>query len=89
MPDELLGHRQPHTSARYAPLQDDAIGSRLTADVIEAAANLATDGIAVTGDAFGSAAYLTELIPIYVNRALAQIAVRGREEDDNGHDRRT
>ena len=66
---------------RAARAEDHLIGSRLTADVIQAAANLATDGITVTGDAFGSAAYLAELIPIYVNRALAQIAVpdpRGR-----------
>jgi len=62
-------------ATRAARAEEHLIGSRLTADVIEAAANLATDGIAVTGDAFGSAAYLAELIPIYVNRALAQMAV--------------
>src|SRR5262245_58845742 len=62
-------------AARAARTEQHLIGSRLTADVIEAAANLATDGIAVTGDAFGSAAYLAELTPIYVNRALVQIAV--------------
>jgi aerobic carbon-monoxide dehydrogenase medium subunit len=61
-------------ATRAARTEQHLTGSRLTADVIEAAANLATDGIAVTGDAFGSAAYLAELIPIYVNRALAQIA---------------
>jgi len=61
-------------ATRAARTEEHLIGSRLTADVIEAAANLATDGIAVTGDAFGSAAYLAELIPIYVNRALARIA---------------
>ena len=49
-------------------------GSRLTADVIEAAADVAADVIAFTGDAFGSAAYLAELLPVYVNRALTQIA---------------
>src|SRR5215470_2681152 len=77
-------------ATRAPRAEDHLIGSRLTTAVIEAAANLATDGIAVTGDAFGSAAYLTELIPIYVNRALAQIAVQDREgDDDNGHDRRT
>ena len=64
-------------ATRAARAEELLIGSRLTADVIEAAANLATDGIAVTGDAFGSAAYLTELIPIYVNRALAQISIEG------------
>ena len=68
-------------AARAARTELHLIGARLTAAVIEAAANLATDGIAVTGDAFGSAAYLAELTPIYVNRALAQIAApdpRGR-----------
>jgi len=68
--------------------EEHMIGSRLTADVIEAAAHLATDGIAVTGDAFGSAAYLTELLPIYVNRALAQIAARTPREMIMGDDRR-
>jgi carbon-monoxide dehydrogenase medium subunit len=61
-------------ATRAARAEEHLMGSRLTADVIEAAANLATDGIAVTGDAFGSAAYLAELIPVYVNRALARIA---------------
>jgi carbon-monoxide dehydrogenase medium subunit len=76
-------------ATRAARAEEHLIGSRLTADVIEAAAHLATDGIAVTGDAFASAAYLTELIPIYVNRALAQIAVPDPQgDDDNGHDRR-
>ena len=75
-------------ATRAARAEDRLIGSRLTADVIEAAAALATDGIAVTGGAFGSAAYLAELIPIYVNRALAQIAARSLEgDDDDGHDR--
>ena len=76
-------------ATRAARTEEHLLGSRLTADVIEGAANLATDGIAVTGDAFGSAAYLTELIPIYVNRALARIAPRTVEgDDDSGHDRR-
>jgi aerobic carbon-monoxide dehydrogenase medium subunit len=68
-------------ATRAARTEEHLIGSRLTAGVIEAAANMATDGIAVTGDAFGSAAYLAELIPIYVNRALTRIAApepRGR-----------
>jgi len=77
-------------ATRAARAEEHLIGSRLTAGVIEAGANLATDGIAITGDAFGSAAYLAELIPIYVNRALARIAARTLEgDDDNGHDRRT
>jgi len=61
-------------ATRAARAEEHLLGSRFTADVIEGAANLAADGIAVTGDAFGSAAYLTELIPTYVNRALARIA---------------
>jgi aerobic carbon-monoxide dehydrogenase medium subunit len=61
-------------AARAARTEEHLLGSRLTADVIEDAANLATDGIAVTGDAFGSAAYLAGLIPVYVNRALTRIA---------------
>jgi len=65
-------------ATRAARTEEHLLGSRLTADVIEGAANLATDGIAVTGDAFGSAAYLTELIPIYVSRALARIAAPDR-----------
>jgi aerobic carbon-monoxide dehydrogenase medium subunit len=61
-------------ATRAARTEEHLLGSRLTADVIEAAADLATDGIVITGDAFGSAAYLAELIPVYVNRALARIA---------------
>jgi carbon-monoxide dehydrogenase medium subunit len=49
-------------------------GSRLTPAAIQAAANAATDGIEFIGDAFGSAAYLAGLLPIYVNRALSQLA---------------
>jgi aerobic carbon-monoxide dehydrogenase medium subunit len=49
-------------------------GSRLTPQAIQAAANAAGDGIEFIGDAFGSAAYLAELLPIYVNRALSQLA---------------
>jgi carbon-monoxide dehydrogenase medium subunit len=53
-------------------------GSRLTADAIDSAAHAANDGIAFTGDAFGSAAYLAELLPIYLSRALSQIATAPR-----------
>jgi aerobic carbon-monoxide dehydrogenase medium subunit len=63
-------------AARAARAEERLAGSRLTADVIEAAADVAADGIAFTGDSFGSASYLAELIPVYVNRALAQIAAR-------------
>jgi len=49
-------------------------GSRLTPGNIQAAADAANDGVAFAGDPFGSADYLAELLPIYVNRALTQIA---------------
>jgi aerobic carbon-monoxide dehydrogenase medium subunit len=61
-------------ATRAASAEDRLTGSHLTADAIEAAANSVNDGIAFTGDAFGSAAYLAELLPIYVTRALSQIA---------------
>ena len=63
-------------ATRAVRAEERLAGSRLTADVIEAAADVAADGIAFTGDAFGSAAYLAELLPIYVNRALKQIAAQ-------------
>jgi carbon-monoxide dehydrogenase medium subunit len=63
-------------ATRAVRAEERLAGSRLTADVIEAAADVATDGIAFTGDAFGSAAYLAELLPVYVNRALTQIAAQ-------------
>jgi aerobic carbon-monoxide dehydrogenase medium subunit len=50
------------------------VGSRLNADAVERAANAANDGIEFVGDAFGSAAYLAALLPIYVSRALTQVA---------------
>jgi aerobic carbon-monoxide dehydrogenase medium subunit len=84
-------------ATRAVRAEECLVGSRLTADVIEAAANVAADGIAFAGDAFGSAAYLAELLPVYVSRALAQIAAtlthesrpssnRTLKGDDNGHD---
>jgi aerobic carbon-monoxide dehydrogenase medium subunit len=63
-------------ATRAVRAEERLAGSRLTADIIEAAADVAADGIAFTGDAFGSAAYLAELLPIYVNRALTQIAAQ-------------
>jgi aerobic carbon-monoxide dehydrogenase medium subunit len=63
-------------ATRAARAEGRLVGSRLTADDIEAGANVASDGIAFTGDAFGSAAYLAELLPVYVNRALTQIAAQ-------------
>jgi len=61
-------------ATRAVRAEECLVGSRLTADVIEGAANVAADGIAFVGGAFGSAAYLAELLPVYVSRALAQIA---------------
>src|SRR5262249_41628355 len=70
-------------ATRAVRAEERLAGSRLTADVIEAAADVAADGIAFTGDAFGSAAYLAELLPVYVNRALTQIAAQ-REPGPRG-----
>src|SRR5262249_36081117 len=63
-------------ATRAVRAEERLAGSRLTADVIEAAADVAADGIAFTGDAFGSAAHLAELLPVYVDRALTQIAAQ-------------
>jgi aerobic carbon-monoxide dehydrogenase medium subunit len=48
--------------------------SVLSPESIEAAAQAARGEIAFTGDEFGSAAYLAELLPIYVGRALSHLA---------------
>jgi aerobic carbon-monoxide dehydrogenase medium subunit len=61
-------------ATRAVRAEERLAGSRLTADVIEAAADVAADGIAFTGDAFGSAAYLADLLPVYVNRACSAVA---------------
>ena len=61
-------------ATRAARAEDRLTGSRLTPETIQAAANAANDGITFSGDAFGSAAYLARLLPIYVSRALTQIA---------------
>jgi carbon-monoxide dehydrogenase medium subunit len=63
-------------ATRASRAEERLAASRFTVDVIEAAADVAADGIAFTGDAFGSPAYLAELLPIYVNRALTQIAAQ-------------
>jgi len=60
-------------ATRAARAESRLTGSRLTRETIQAAADAANDGIAFTGDPFGSATYLAELLPIYVNRALTQI----------------
>ena len=49
-------------------------GSVLSPESIEAAARAARGEIAFTGDEFGSAAYLAEVLPIYVSRALSRLA---------------
>jgi hypothetical protein len=57
-----------HFKRTHAATADDCLaGSRLTGDVIEAAAHVANDGIAFTGDVFGGAACLAEMLPIYVS----------------------
>ncbi len=61
-------------ATRAAQAEARLTGSRLTPETIQAAADAANDGIAFSGDAFGPAAYLAKLLPIYVNRALTQIA---------------
>jgi carbon-monoxide dehydrogenase medium subunit len=61
-------------ATRATRAEEVLTGSRLTPDTIDAAAHAANDGIAFSGDAFGSAAYLAELLPLYVSRALSQIA---------------
>jgi aerobic carbon-monoxide dehydrogenase medium subunit len=49
-------------------------GSVMSPGSIEASAQAARGDIAFTGDEFGSAAYLAELLPIYVSRALSHLA---------------
>jgi carbon-monoxide dehydrogenase medium subunit len=59
------------------------VGSPLTPEAIQGAAHAANHGIAFPGDTFGSAAYLAELLPISLNRALSQLATpptRSRQE---------
>ena len=65
-----------HLSQTHAPATayDRVAGSRLTRTPAKPAAHAASDGIAFTGDAFGSGAYLADLLPIYVGRALSEIA---------------
>ena len=63
-------------ATRAVGAEAQLVGSRLTPEAIQAAANAAGDGIEFIGDAFGSAAFLAELLPIYVNRALSQLEPR-------------
>ncbi len=61
------------TVTRAVSTEHRLVGSRLTPEAIEGAATAANDGIGFVGDAFGSAEYLAELLPLYVYRALSQI----------------
>jgi carbon-monoxide dehydrogenase medium subunit len=61
-------------ATRAVRAEAQLVGSRLTPEAIEGAGNAANGGIEFVGDAFGSAAYLAELLPIYVIRALSQVA---------------
>jgi aerobic carbon-monoxide dehydrogenase medium subunit len=61
-------------ATRAVGAETQLLGSRLTPEAIQGAANAVNDGIEFIGDPFGSAAYLAELLPIYLNRALSQLA---------------
>jgi carbon-monoxide dehydrogenase medium subunit len=61
-------------ATRALRAEAELASSVLSPESIEAAAEAARDGIAFTGDEFGSAAYLAELLPIYVRRALSHLA---------------
>jgi carbon-monoxide dehydrogenase medium subunit len=61
-------------ATRAVRAEAQLVGSRLTPEAIQGAANAANDGIQFIGDTFGSAAYLAQLLPIYLNRALSQLA---------------
>jgi len=61
-------------ATRAVRAEAQLVGSRLTPEAIAGAANAANDGVEFIGDAFGSAAYLAELLPIYLDRALSQLA---------------
>jgi carbon-monoxide dehydrogenase medium subunit len=62
-------------ATRAIPAEARLVGSRLTPEAIQGAADAANDGIEFIGDAFGSAAYLAELLPVYLSRALSELAV--------------
>jgi aerobic carbon-monoxide dehydrogenase medium subunit len=61
-------------ATRAVGAEAQLVGSPLTPQAIQGAADAATDGIEFIGDTFGTAAYLAELLPLYVNRALSQLA---------------
>lgn len=61
-------------ATRAVGAEAQLVGSALTPDAIQGAADAANDGIQFIGDAFGSAAYLAQLLPLYLHRALSQLA---------------
>jgi aerobic carbon-monoxide dehydrogenase medium subunit len=61
-------------ATRAVRAEAQLVGSYLTPEAIQDATDAANDGIEFIGDTFGSAAYLAELLPIYLNRALSQLA---------------
>jgi aerobic carbon-monoxide dehydrogenase medium subunit len=61
-------------ATRAVGAEAQLVGSPLTPDAIQGAADAANDGIQFIGDTFGSAAYLAQLLPLYLNRALSQLA---------------
>jgi carbon-monoxide dehydrogenase medium subunit len=64
------------TATRALRAEAELAGSVLSPESIEAAARAARGEIAFTGDEFGSAGYLAEVLPIYVSRALSHLATR-------------
>jgi aerobic carbon-monoxide dehydrogenase medium subunit len=60
-------------ATRAVGAEAQLVGSSLTPQAIQGAADAAGDGIQFIGDTFGSAAYLAQLLPVYVNRALSQL----------------
>ncbi len=63
-------------AARALHAEAELTGSVLSPASIEAAAQAARGEIVFAGDEFGSAAYLAEVLPIYVSRALSRLATR-------------
>jgi carbon-monoxide dehydrogenase medium subunit len=70
----VTGTAAAPTRALHA--EAELAGSVLSPASIEAAAQAARGEIVFTGDEFGSAAYLAEVLPIYVSRALSRLATR-------------
>ena len=61
-------------AARALHAEAELTGAVLSPASIEAAAQAARGEIAFTGDEFGSAAYLAQVLPVYVSRALSHLA---------------